>query len=366
MPVSRKWAYFDHAAVAPLSAPAGQVLREWADDLTANGAVDWSRWRRGLEDVRRSAATLIGAETEEIGLIRNTTEGINLVAEGFPWKPGESIVTPRGEFPSNYYPWAALESRGVEVRRVETKTGRFDPADIAAACDEKTRLVSVSWVDYLAGWRNDLDALADVAHRRGALLFVDAIQALGVFPLDVRSTPIDFLAADGHKWMLGPEGAGLFYVRGEHLDLLEPRGLGWNSVRHAGDFSNDALDLKSSASRYEGGSYNMAGLHALGASLNLLLGIGIESISERLLDVVDELAVKLTEMGANVVGASERNRRSGILSFELPGRELSSVRKRCLDARVVVNLRGGRLRISPHAYTDRGDIDCLLAALADP
>ncbi len=366
MPVSRKWAYFDHAAVAPLSAPAGQVLREWADDLTANGAVDWSRWRRGLEEVRRNAATLIGAEAEEIGLIRNTTEGINLVAEGFPWKPDENIVTPRGEFPSNYYPWAALESRGVEVRRVETKTGRFDPADIAAACDAGTRLVSVSWVDYLAGWRNDLDALADVAHACGALLFVDAIQGLGVFPLDVRSTPIDFLAADGHKWMLGPEGAGLLYVRGEHLDLLEPRGLGWNSVRHAGDFSNDALDLKPSAARYEGGSYNMAGLHALGASLNLLLGIGIESISARLQEIIEELTVELAGIGASVVGPRKRERRSGILSFDLPGRELSSVRKRCLDAGVVVNLRGGRLRISPHAYTDRGDVARLLAALAAP
>ena len=195
--------------------------------------------------------------------MRNTTEGINLVAEGFPWRDGDNMVTLADEFPSNQYPWMNLSSRGVECRRVPTIDGRVDLAAIERACDARTRIVAISWVNFAHGWRNDLDALAELAHRRGAHLFVDAIQALGVFPLDVRRTPIDFLAADGHKWLLGPEGAGLFDVRREHLEKLRPLGLGWNSVSQGRDYNRIELTVKDTAARYEGGSYNMAGLLGL-------------------------------------------------------------------------------------------------------
>ena len=145
-----------------------------------------------------------------------------------------------------------------------TDGGRLDLDRLAAACDDRTRIVSVSWVAYASGWRHDLDRLAELVHRRGALLFLDAIQGLGVFPLDVRKTPVDFLAADGHKWLLGPEGAGIFFIRREHLDRLRPVGVGWNSVRGAHDFSRIELLFKDTAARYEGGSQNVAGLSALG------------------------------------------------------------------------------------------------------
>jgi selenocysteine lyase/cysteine desulfurase len=236
MPCAEKWAYFDHAAVAPISAPARTALVAWANDLAENGCADWPRWAERLEDVRRRGAELISASTDEIALIRNTTEGVNLVAEGFPWQAGDNVVVPADEFPTNLYPWMNLAARGVEVRRVPVDQGRVDLDRLAAACDARTRIVAVSWVGYASGWRNDVDALVELAHGRGALLFLDAIQGLGVFPLDVRRTPVDFLAADGHKWLLGPEGAGLFYLRREHLDLLRPVGLGWNSVVQSYDF----------------------------------------------------------------------------------------------------------------------------------
>ena len=159
-----------------------------------------------MEDVRRLGAQLVGADPTEIALVRNTTEGITLVAEGYRWRPGDNVVTLDNEFPSNLYPWMNLAERGVETRRVVTDNGRVDLDRIRDACDARTRIVSVSWVGYASGWRSNLDDLAEVAHRRGALLFVDAIQGLGVFPLDVSQTPLDFLAADGHKWLLGPEG----------------------------------------------------------------------------------------------------------------------------------------------------------------
>jgi cysteine desulfurase/selenocysteine lyase len=179
----------------------------------------------------------------------------------------------------------------------------------------------------------------------------------------VQRTKIDFLSADGHKWLLGPEGAGYFYLRREHLDLLRPIGIGWNSVAHAGDYSRTDLTLKTSAARYEGGTYNMPGLAALGESTALLLRYGVEQVAERLLMITDLACTKLAAIGATIASCREGNHGSGIASFDLPGVDLSAVRRQCLAEGVVLNVRGGRIRISPHAYTNEADLDRLVAAL---
>jgi cysteine desulfurase/selenocysteine lyase len=364
MPCADQWAYFDHAAVAPISAPAQAVFCEWAKDLAENGCANWPQWAARLEHVRLRGAKLISASVDELALIRNTTEGINLVAEGFPWQPGDNVVVPADEFPSNLYPWMNLASRGVETRRVPVEQGRVDLDKVAAACDRRTRVVAISWIGYANGWRNDVDALAELAHSRGALLFLDAIQGLGVFPLDVRKAPVDFLAADGHKWLLGPEGAGLFYTRQEHLELLRPMGIGWNSVVQSYDFQRIELELKPTAARYEGGTYNMPGLLALGASLELLASFSTEQIAERILAITEAICERLLRLGAVVASCREGNHASGIVSFELPGRNPAAVRKNCLERRVLLSCRAGRLRVSPHAYANAEDIDRLIAALS--
>ena len=363
MPVATRWAYFDHAAVAPWTEPARAIFTAWADDLAANGDTNWPSWAARLEHLRKGAARLINASPDEIALIRNTTEGINFVAEGFPWRDGDNVVTLAGEFPSNQYPWMNLASRGVETRRVPCDDGRVSLDAIAAACDARTRIVSVSWVDYATGWRNDVDALCDLAHRRGALFFLDAIQGLGVFPLDVSRTPIDFLSADGHKWLLGPEGAGVFYLRQENLNILRPTGIGWNSVVQGNDFSRIELNLKPSAARYEGGTYNIGGLLALGASLEILAAIGVEAIGRRVLEITELACDRLTSVGAKVASSREPQHASGIVSFDVPGHSPNDMRKQCLAAHVALGCRGGRLRISPHAYNNADDIERLIAAL---
>lgn len=363
MPVTDKWAYFDHAAVAPLPAPARAALADWAQDATENGYVSGHRWGRQVEALRGLSARLIGADTDEIALVRNTTEGINLVAEGFPWRAGDNCVTLADEFPSNQYPWMHLADRGVETRRVPTKEGQVDLDRLNAACDQRTRIVAVSWVGYSSGWRHDVGALAEIAHRHGALLFLDAIQALGVFALDVRQSPVDFLAADGHKWLLGPEGAGIFFTRREHLGLLRPLGIGWNSVVHAHDFSRIELNLKDSAARYEGGSPNTAGMLALGASMKLLAEFGPPKLAQRVLELTDSACLRLAEIGARVVSDRSPEHKSGIVTFELPGRDPQAVRQSCLEQGVVLSCRAGRLRISPHAYNNDADLDRLIDAL---
>jgi cysteine desulfurase / selenocysteine lyase len=363
MPVARQWAYLDHAAVAPLSGPAHDALLHWTEDAAANGSAHYPVWSRQVEHLRTLAAGMIGAIPEEIAFVANTTAGINLVAEGFPWKPGDNVVTRADEFPANQYPWLNLADRGVETRRIPTVGGKLDLDQLAAACDDRTRIVTVSWVAFSSGWRHDLDRLAELVHSRGALLFLDAIQALGVFPLDVRKTPVDFLAADGHKWLLAPEGAGIFFTRREHLDLLRPVGVGWNSVRDHFDFSHIELIFRDTAARYEGGSQNVAGLSALGASIELLRSFGMEAISRRVLEITDLACRRLTEIGAVIHSDRSPASKSGIVSFEFPGRDPQVLQRQCAEKHVLLSCRAGRLRISPHAYNDAEDVERLIEAL---
>jgi cysteine desulfurase/selenocysteine lyase len=363
MPVTERWAYLDHAAVGPLPTPSAAAVVEWAQQASQSGGMSWPDWDRGSSELRPAFASLIGASTEEIALIRNTTEGISLVAEGFRWQPGDNVVTLADEFPTNQYPWMNLAEREVETRRVPTTEGKADPDRLAAACDRRTRIVAISWVSYSSGWRNDLALMAEIAHRCGALLMVDAVQGLGVIPLDVRSIPVDFLAADGHKWMLGPEGAGVLYIRREHLDRLRALGVGWNSVVHAHEFDRIELTLKPTAARYEGGSRNMVGSLGLLASLRLLGRFGPEAIFHRISQITDAACQRLAQIGVEIHSDRRPEHKSGIVVFKVPGRDPQGVRQKCLAQGVVLSRRGVGLRISPHAYNDESDIDRLISAI---
>lgn len=368
MPVSKKWAYFDHACVAPIPQSAADAIAKWSSEALLEGDVCWKVWENQHEQLRDLAARLTNARREEVALLPNTTFGINLVADGLDWRDGDNVVLPAHEFPSNVYPWLALEKRGVEVRVVELDGQRVDVNRIADACDERTRVVSASWVGYASGYRLDPAEIADAAHSKGALFFLDAIQGLGVFPLDVEATKIDFYAADGHKWLLGPEGAGVFYCRQELLERLRPMNVGWNSVKQGNDFSNVILDVRDEARRYEGGTQNNVGFIGLNASLSLLAECGLSSdsstIAERVLNYTDQVCAVLENCGAIV--HSERldeAAKSGIVSFEWPGASAPLVKKQLLSRGVVVSERGGRLRISAHGYNNASDLDRLSDAL---
>ncbi len=367
MPVAQRYAYLDHAAVAPLPAPARDVITSWSQGAAESGDVHWLDWAEDVERTRRLCSTLLGSRPEHLAFVHNTTAGIGLVAEGFPWRAGDNVVTLANEFPSNLYPWMNLRERGVEARLVPIERGRVEWEEILQRCDERTRLISVSWVGYASGWRMDVGSLVRRAHEQGILVFLDAIQGLGVFPMDVVDTAVDFLAADGHKWMLGPEGAGIFYIRPEHLDLLHPIGVGWNSVVQANDFDKIELNLRPEARRFEGGSQNMVGVMALGASLRMLADSGLASgestIAHRVLAITDYACSRLQEVGACVVSQREGERRSGIVAFHLPGHDSRELRAACLRAGVVLSCRGGNLRISPHAYTNQEDIERLMEVI---
>jgi cysteine desulfurase / selenocysteine lyase len=365
-PITRRWAFFDHAAVAPLSAPAVRAITEWAQDTAENGDVNAARWEKRVEEVRELASRVLGAAKDDVAFIKNTSEGVGIVAEGLPWKPGDNVVTAAEEYPANIYPWMNLENRGVSVRFVPSRNRRLEIDDVAAAIDARTRLVSLSWVEYASGFRNDLDALGGFCRERGVFFFVDAIQGLGVFPLDVARAPIDFLAADGHKWLLGPEGAGLFYIRRELVDRLHPVGIGWNSVIASRDFSRIDFRLKPNAGRWESGSLNVAGIMALGASLELLLGIGLANVANRVQELTDYLCEQAARIGMDVHSSRESKDKSGIVSLIARGAEPRAVARHCRTQGVVINHRAGRLRVSPHCYNSTAEIDRLIGLLSSP
>lgn len=367
MPVARKWSYFDHAAVAPIPQPALEAINNWATEATEDGDAVWMSWNRQHEECRKSAARLINAQVSEIGLVPNTTFGINLVADGLDWNQGDNIVLPEHEFPSNVYPWMSLKDRGVELRQVPLDGHRVNIDRIADAIDERTRIVSASWVGYASGARLDPKELSSAVHEKGALFFLDAIQGMGVFPLDVVDANIDFLAADGHKWMLGPEGAGVFFLKHEHLDLLRPMNVGWNSVAQGNDYTKVNLDVRKAASRYEGGTQNMAGFIGLGASLQFLTDFGLtpnqSPIADRVIEVSDYLCQSLQDAGIVVHSERGPNVSTGIVLFEVPGQQPAEVRTRLLDQKVVTSCRGGHVRAAVHAYNNADDVDCLVDTL---
>jgi len=370
MPVAARWAYYDHAAVGPLSGPARRAMGNLIESATVDGDRHWLEWNQRTEQVRGILADSIGATAEELAFVSNTTDGLGIISEGIAWKTGDNLVLPEGEFPSNHYPWQRLEALGVELRLVPTDAfGGFDVAEVARRCDARTRMIAASWVGFASGFRADIAGLAEVARRHGSLLTLDAIQGLGVFPIDVSSLGVDFLTADGHKWLLGPEGFGILYVRRERLEQVEPKRIGWNSVARPFDYSRLELKLRNDARRFEGGSHNMIGAHGLGASVELLRQVGWgrhdDRLAQRVLESSDSLVDRLRSLGAIIHSRRERPHASGIISFSFPERDPVMLRQGLIVRGVILSCRGGRLRAAVHGYNDQHDEDRIILALQE-
>lgn len=369
MPVAKRWSYLDHAAVGPLSAPAVESMAEYAKQCSSDGDVHWPKWNARLGELRHLAADWLGADRDEICLVPNTSTGINLVAEGFPWKPGDNVVIPAGEFPSNHYPWENQQTRGVELRIVPNNGGVIDLDDLFEHVDQSTRIIATSWVGYASGFRIDLADLVDRAHERGVLVFLDAIQGLGMFDLDLNAIDVDFLAADGHKWLLGPEGFGVAMIRKRHLDLLRCGNVGWNSTQQAFSYDSPNLVLRNSAVRFEPGSGNMVGAAALLASWKIFQAVreshGSHAIGERVVALANELNRRLQTAGVITRFPKSLEHQSGIVTFEVPGIEPAAIRNAAAKQNCVVSCRGGGVRASIHAYNDVADFQPLLDAIDD-
>ncbi len=358
-PVTRELIYMNHAAVAPLCRRAWEAMKNLAEDACLHGSLHYDKWMEAYDGLRKAAAKLINASPGEIAIVKNTSEGVSTVAMGLDWKPGDRVIAFKEEFPANYYPWLRLEKRGVEL----TWLSIYDPIETIAAAVPGARLLAISYVNYLSGYRVDLNALGELCSQHGCFFFVDAIQGMGAFPIDVEASRIDALAADGHKWMLGPEGNGVLYVRRKWLDAIEPVEFGWTNPANYADYSSRDMTLRADAGRYECGTLNTIGCFGQRAALEFLLEVGVENIAPAVQALVDRLEAGVRGKGYEVMVARTDGTGSGIISFRHPTVDCRSIVSELKRNRIMAAPRQGWVRMSPHFYISAEDIDEALRVL---
>ena len=354
-PVTGHWTYLNHAGTSPPSGPAVEAMHRCAVESSKGGTVAFAAHDERGEEIRASAAVLLGVPARDVAFVKNTTEGLGFVANGLSWAPGDRVVVPDLEFPSTLYPWIALRDLGVVVDLVPTAgPGRALPVDAyaeAVRAGPPPKVVAASLVQFGRGWRTDLAGLAGVCAEAGALLCADVIQGLGVIPAELDAWGVDFAMADAHKWLLGPLGVGVLYVRGSVLDRLRPLEPGWSSVAHREEWDNRDLVWADGARRLEGGSANLTGIHAMGASIELLLAAGVDRVWAHASELCGRLREGLAAAGATVLSDGSDAGRSAIVTFTVDGVDPVLLCDALRGEGIVCAPRAGGVRVSPHGYT---------------
>ncbi len=358
-PVTENAVYMNHAGVAPLSKPAAEAMSRLTEDALRFGSLHYDEWLTAYDGLRSSAARMIGAVAKEIAIVKNTSEGIATIAAGVNWRPGDKIVAFEEEFPANYFPWKKLQSKGVRVEwlSVFDSLGKVDQACRGA------RLLAISFVQYLSGFRADLETIGEICQRRNVLFVVDAIQGLGAFPLDIRLIRCHALAADGHKWLLGPEGCGILYVHQDVQELVEPPEIGWTNFASFHDYASRDMTLRPGAARYECGTLNTAGCFGLRASIEFLMRVGIDKIALAVQLLGDQIAQGVAAKGYQILGTRTRQNGAGIVSFRRADLDSRTVVKQLRDKGFVLAARQGWIRASPHFYVSPEEVDRMIEAL---
>ena len=353
-PVSKNQIFLDNARVAPIPRRTLKVVTAFAENICSFGTAHYPEWMIKVQETRESFAHLIGAKPEEVAFVKNTSEGLSIVANGMKWKSGENVVIPNIEFPANVYPWQNLERHGVETRMVECTNGRVDFEKLTEAVDDKTRILSISSVECNSGYLNDLARLGEFCKKKKIYFCVDAIQSLGALPMDVKNFQIDFLAADGHKWLLSVEGLGGFYINSELLDEIYPTVVGWNSVDDAYNFMTYDFTFRPDARRFEEGTFNTMSIQAFGASLSLFHEIGMERVKNRILELGDYLMEGIKKRNLSIYNSEKINERSGIVAFHFKDQNILNFMNK---KNVILTVRDGLVRLSPHIYNTEEEID---------
>ncbi len=367
-PLADEICYLNHAAVSPWPRRTQQVVARFAEENLRYGARYYPRWMAVEQRLRGRLKRLVNAaSTAEIALLKNTSEALSVVAYGLDWQVGDNVVITDQEFPSNRIVWESLSERfGVEVRYARLQeAGQSPERAIINTCDERTRLVSVSSVQYGSGLRLDLSLIGAVCRQQKILFAVDAIQSVGALAVDVQVIDADFLMADGHKWMLGPEGLALFYCRREVQDRLRLNQFGWHMVAAIGDYENDRWQVADSARRFESGSPNMLAIHALDASIGLLLDIGMETVEREVLARQRYLAAAISADPAyRLLSPDTEGYDSGIVTFQAQGQDNQALYEKLMAEGVICAYRFAGVRLSAHFYTPYEKLDTALKLLA--
>jgi cysteine desulfurase / selenocysteine lyase len=365
-PVVRDKIFLGHAAVCPLPRRVAEAVAECARQGTLGDQEAFMLHR--VNDARKLAAQLLNCQPEEIALVGPTSLALSFAAAGLNFRKGDNILIYHDDYPSNVYPWMALAASGVQVRLINTRgLGVIRPMDVMGQVDENTRLVALASCHFISGYRLEHQAIGKYLRGRGILFCLDAIQTLGALPTTVEH--VDFLAADAHKWLLGPCGAGIFYVRRELHEKLNPPVYGWHNVRSPNFVAQEKIEFRSGAVKYEAGTHNLLGVVGLIAAMELVLEIGVENIAAELLRKRALLVPALQGKGFTVLNAdATADNASGIVSFCLPGKDLAALSQKLSDAGIVTSLRTDRkgqnyIRLSPHFYNTDAELQHLLEFL---
>jgi selenocysteine lyase/cysteine desulfurase len=361
-PVCEDKIFLAHAGVSPLPRRVAEAMRQYAAAAMADNQ-ERVLPEEAIDETRDLAARLIEAKKEEIAFVGSTSMGLAMVAAGLPWVAGENVVCYRDDYPANVYPWMDLVRRGLEVRFVEPKQfGNITIEDIERVVDRNTRLVSLASAHFLTGWRLDVDRIGEFLKARKILFCLDGIQSLGALRTSMRW--VDFAAADAHKWLLGPMGTAILFVREEHFNRLHPPLVGWSSASCPDFVAQETLTFQRDARRYEPGSLNLAGIVGLRAALQLLFDLGVEAIESRVLTLAQQVIARGIADGFYLLGPGERAGMSGIVSLTTNVRDVAELQAKLAKANMITSLRSRRdntrcLRISPHFYNREEEIAAL-------
>lgn len=345
--------YLNHAGVSPWPRRTSNAVKNYAEENSVQGSLRYMEWIRVETDLRRQVQQLINAPSkDDIALLKNTSEALSVVAYGLGFNKGDNVVSSDQEFPSNRIVWQSLSGKGVEFREADLLSADSPEDALFSLIDDKTRLITISSVQYSTGLKMDLKRIGDFCRRHGILLCIDAIQSLGAVRFDVGEIRADFVMADGHKWMLGPEGVAVFYCNPDVIDRLDINQYGWHMVEHAGDFDRREWSIAKTARRFECGSPNMLGIHALNASLSLLLETGMDKVEEEILNrsryLIDMIK---SHDNLELISPSEPDRHAGIITFRRNDVNNTDLYQYLAGRNLVCAPRSGGIRFSPHFYT---------------
>ncbi len=359
-PIREHVLYLDHAAVCPLPSSVAEAMRQRITEQEETGHEKHREWRNNLLSCRHLGSQLIGCQPDDVSIVHSTSEGLSLIAEGLEWEPGDEVLVGSEEFAANVSPWLGLARRGVEVVRFPQPDGRVSPKTVEEHISDHTRMVTVSWVAFHSGWIAPLAQLGGICRERGILLVVDAIQGLGVLPMHMGTFGVDAVVADGHKWLLGPEGAGLLATTPDLRQQLHPVISGWRNVALAPrDFFLHRLEYRGDGRRFEPGANNDVGVAGLAAGLDLVAAVDRENIQSRVEMTARLLTRVLLAHGWDVFSPGSGHPIAGIVAARHPSIGPEDARRRLFERRVAVSVRQGYVRFSPHFYTTRGEIDAL-------
>ena len=366
-PIAREKIFLSHAAVTALPHCAAQAMADYAYS-SCKDHQEFPEFMKTMAETRQLSANLIGAEASEVALLGPTSLGLSLFAKGISWEPEDEVICYMDDYPANVYPWMELERIGVTVKYLKPEAlGVITPELIESNLSGKTRLVALASCNYLSGYRIDIDSIGKMLGHKNILFALDGIQTCGAFPTSVEH--VDFMSADAHKWLLGPMAMGIVYVKQKNFDLLRPALLGAWNVRSPDYITQEEISFHNSARRYEPGVLNASGIVGLKAVLEMIQKIGIDSISERLLEIKSILVKGLESLGYKIHGPKNGKNASSITTFSHQSEKSSQIFENLNNAGIIASCRKNRqgeelLRFSPHFYNTEREINQSLDILA--